>query len=126
MVNKSGSVCVMIECLKNLSGDSEMTVMAVHEWKMDDRYIQQARGGWNFTDGSAVLETGVILQTNKIQCWHGMRIKPEKPYNVRLERLYSSNDLGAFLDILSITLSFFLGFVLLSVVVVLLRSWLYY
>lgn len=58
-----------------------------------------------------------------------MRIKPEKlekPYSVRLERLYSSNDLGAFLDILSITLSFFLGFVLLSVVVVLLRSWLYY
>lgn len=67
---------------------------------------------------------GVILQTNKIQCWHCMRIKPEKPYSVRLERLYSSNDLGAFLDILSVTLSFFLGFVLLSVVVVLLRSWL--
>lgn len=58
--------------------------------------------------------------------WTGMRIKPEKPYSVRLERIYSSNDLGAFLDILSITLSFFLGFVLLSVVVVLLRSWLYY
>ena len=58
--------------------------------------------------------------------WIGMRIKSEKPYSVRLERLYSSNDLGAFLDILSITLSFFLGFVLLSVVVVLLRSWLYY
>lgn len=56
----------------------------------------------------------------------GMRIKHEKPYSVRLERLYSSNDIGAFLDILSITLSFFLGFVLLSVVVVLLRSWLYY
>lgn len=55
-----------------------------------------------------------------------MRIKPEKPCSVRLERLYSSNDLGAFLDILSITLSFFLGFVLLSLVVVLLRSWLYY
>lgn len=55
-----------------------------------------------------------------------MRIKPEKPYSVRLERLYSSNDLGAFLDILSITLSFFLGFVLLSLVVVLLRSLLYY
>lgn len=52
--------------------------------------------------------------------------KPEKLYSVRLERLYSSNDLGAFLDILSITLSFFLGFVLLSVVVVLLRPWLYY
>lgn len=52
--------------------------------------------------------------------------KSEKPYSVRLERLYSSNDLGAFLDILSITLSFFLGFVLLSLVVVLLRSWLYY
>lgn len=69
---------------------------------------------------------GEISQTNKIQCGHGMRIKPEKPYSVRLERLYSSNDLGAFLDILSITLSFFLGFVLLSVVVVLLRSWLCY
>lgn len=55
-----------------------------------------------------------------------MRRKLEKPYSVRLERLHSSNDLGAFLDILSITLSFFLGFVLLSVVVVLLRSWLYY
>ena len=55
-----------------------------------------------------------------------MRIKHEKLYSVRLERLYSSNDLGAFLDILSITLSFFLGFVLLSVVVVLLRSWLHY
>lgn len=76
---------------------------------MNDRYIQQARvGGW-VVDG-----------------WIGMRIKPEKPYSVRLEHLYSSNDLGAFLDILSITLSFFLGFVLLSVVVVLLRSWLYY
>lgn len=77
---------------------------------MNDRYIQQARvGGRWVVDG-----------------WIGMRIKPEKPYSVRLERLYSSNDLGAFLDILSITLSFFLGFVLLSVVVVLLRSWLYY
>ena len=87
------------------------------------------KSGWNFTDGSVALETGVILRMDKIQCWHGMRIKPEKPekpYSVRLERLYSSNDLGAFLDILSITLSFFLGFVLLSVVVVLLRSWLYY
>lgn len=62
----------------------------------------------------------------KFHGWIGMRIKPEKPCSVRLERLYSSNDLGAFLDILSITLSFFLGFVLLSVVVVLLRSWLYY
>lgn len=81
---------------------------------------------WDLTNGLVALETGVILQTNKIQCWHGMRIKPEKPYSVRLERLYSSNDLGAFLDILSITLSVFLGFVLLSVVVVLLRSWLYY
>lgn len=87
---------------------------SVHEWKTDARYIQQARG------------VGEISQTNKIQCGHGMRIKPEKPYSVRLERLYSSNDLGAFLDILSITLSFFLGFVLLSVVVVLLRSWLCY
>lgn len=74
---------------------------------MNDRYIQQARGG-------------------ELHGWIGMRIKPDKPYSVRLERLYSSNDLGAFLDILSITLSFFLGFVLLSVVVVLLRSWLYY
>lgn len=40
----------MIECLKNLSGDSEMTVRVVYEWKTDDRYIQQARGvefhGW--------------------------------------------------------------------------------
>lgn len=81
---------------------------------------------WDLTNGLVALETGVILQMNKIQCGHGMRIKPEKPYSVRLERLYSSNDLGAFLDILSITLSFFLGFVLLSVVVVLLRSWLYY
>lgn len=97
----------MIECLKNLSGDSEMTVRGVYEWKTDGRYIQQARGG-------------------KFHGWIGMRIKPEKPCSVRLERLYSSNDLGAFLDILSITLSFFLGFVLLSVVVVLLRSWLYY
>lgn len=58
--------------------------------------------------------------------WIGMIRKSDKPYSVRLEHLYSSNDLGAFLDILSITLSFFLGFVLLSVVVVLLRSWLYY
>lgn len=65
-------------------------------------------------------------QEGEFHGWIGMRIKPEKPYSVRLERLYSSNDLGAFLDILSITLSFFLGFVLLSVVVVLLRSWLYY
>lgn len=35
----------MIECLKNLSGDSEMTVRDVYEWKTDDRYIQQARVG---------------------------------------------------------------------------------
>lgn len=35
----------MIECLKNLSGDSEMTVRVVYEWKTDDRYIQQAREG---------------------------------------------------------------------------------
>ena len=44
----------MIECLKNLSGDFEMTVEVVYEWKTDDRYIQQARGG-NFTDGSVAL-----------------------------------------------------------------------
>ena len=90
-------------------------------------YPTSKREWEDFTEESAVLEIGVILQTNKIQCWHGMRLKPEKPeklYSVRLERLYSSNDLGAFLDILSVTLSFFLGFVLLSVVVVLLRSWL--
>lgn len=74
---------------------------------MNALYIQQARGG-------------------ELHGWIGMIRKSEKPYSVRLERLYSSNDLGAFLDILSITLSFFLGFVLLSVVVVLLRSWLYY
>lgn len=72
--------------------------------------------------------TGISNKQERVEFhgWIGMRIKPEKPCSVRLERLYSSNDLGAFLDILSITLSFFLGFVLLSVVVVLLRSWLYY
>lgn len=94
----------MIECLKNLSWDSEMTVRVVYECLV---YPTSKRGV-------------------EFHGWIGMRIKPEKPYSVRLERLYSSNDLGAFLDILSITLSFFLGFVLLSVVVVLLRSWLYY
>lgn len=42
----------MIECLKNLSGDSEMTVRDVYEWKTDDRYIQQARvGGRWIADG---------------------------------------------------------------------------
>lgn len=96
----------MIECLKNLSGDSEMTVRVVYECPV----YPTSKRGWRWV----------------VDGWIGMRIKPEKPYSVRLERLYSSNDLGAFLDILSITLSFFLGFVLLSVVVVLLRSWLYY
>ena len=33
---------------------------SVHEWKTDARYIQQARGVGNFTDGSVALETGVI------------------------------------------------------------------
>ena len=93
---------------KNVS-DSEMTVRGVNGKRMPDISNKQEWGGRWVVDG-----------------WIGMRIKPEKPYSVRLERLYSSNDLGAFLDILSVTLSFFLGFVLLSVVVVLLRSWLYY
>lgn len=29
----------------------------------------------NLTDGSVALETGVIGQTNKIQCWHGYENK---------------------------------------------------
>lgn len=32
-------------------------------------YPTSKRGGGNFTDGSVALEIGVILQTNKIQCW---------------------------------------------------------
>ena len=78
--------------------------------------------GWTSTDVHPSRRTRSV----KVVDGNSMRTKTEKPYSVRLERLYSSNDLGAFLDILSITLSFFLGFVLLSVVVVLFRAWLYY
>ena len=58
--------------------------------------------------------------------WNSMRTKPEKHYSVHLESHYISNDIVAFMDIMAIALSFFLVFVLLSVIVVLFRAWLYY
>lgn len=62
----------------------------------------------------------------KVVYWNSMRTKPEKHYSVHLESHYISNDIVAFMDIMAIALSFFLVFVLLSVIVVLFRAWLYY
>lgn len=56
---------------------------------------------------------------------NSMRTKPEKHYSVHLDSHYISNDIVAFMDIMAIALSFFLVFVLLSVIVVLFRAWLY-
>lgn len=52
--------------------------------------------------------------------------KSEKTYSVRIECLYRDNDLVFFLNIMAIMLSISIGFFLLSVIVVLFRSWLYY